>query len=76
MRPAVASIQDAAARARVVDALVSAVGGGDVLGRVAQSAADSARKAADAARASTFDERCRESELNYAARNPHKKQEG
>lgn len=76
MRPAVASIQDAAARARVVDALVSAVGGGDVLGRVAQAAADSARKAADAARASTFEERCRESELNYAARNPHKKQEG
>lgn len=76
MRPAVADIQNPADRARVVDALVSAVGGGELLGRVAQAAADSARKAADAARASTFAERCRESELNYAARNPHKKQEG
>ena len=75
MRPAVAGIQDRAARARVVDALVSAVGGGEVLGQVAQAAADSARKAADAARASTFEERCRESERNYAARNPHKRQE-
>lgn len=75
MRPAVAGIQDTAARARVVDALVSAVGGPGLMGRVAQAAADSARKAADAARASTFEERCRESELNYAARNPHKRQE-
>ena len=46
------------------------------MGQVAQAAADSARKAADAARASTFEERCRESEAAYAARNPHKKQEG
>lgn len=75
MRPAVAGIPDAAARARVVDALVSAVGGPGLMGQVAQAAADSARKAADAARASTFEERCRESELNYAARNPHKRQE-
>lgn len=74
LRPAVAGIQDAAARARVVDALVSAVGGPELLGRAAQAAADSARRAADAARPSTFEERCRESELNYAARNPHKRQ--
>ena len=76
MRPAVADIQNPADRARVVDALVSAVGGGELLGRVAQAAADGARRAADAARASTLAERCRESELNYAARNPHKKKEG
>lgn len=75
MRPAVAGIQDTAARARVVDALVSAVGGPGLMGQVAQTAADSARKAADAARASTFEERCRESEAAYAARNPHKRQE-
>lgn len=75
MRPAVAGIPDAAARARVVDALVSAVGGPGLMGQVAQAAADSARKAADAARASTFEERCRESETAYAARNPHKRQE-
>ena len=75
MRPAVAGIQDTAARARVVDALVSAVGGPGLMGQVAQAAADSARKAADAARASTFEERCRESEAAYAARNPHKRQE-
>lgn len=75
MRPAVAGIQDAAARARVVDALVSAVGGPGLMGQVAQAAADSARKAADAAHASTFEERCRESEAAYAARNPHKRQE-
>lgn len=75
MRPAVAGIQDTAARARVVDALVSAVGGPGLMGQVAQAAADNARKAADAARASTFEERCRESEAAYAARNPHKRQE-
>lgn len=75
MRPAVAGIQDTAARARVVDALVSAMGGPGLMGQVAQAAADNARKAADAARASTFEERCRESEAAYAARNPHKRQE-
>lgn len=75
MRPAVAGIQDTAARARVVDALVSAVGGPGLMGQVAQAAADNARKAADVARASTFEERCRESEAAYAARNPHKRQE-
>lgn len=75
MRPAVASIQDAAARARVVDALVSAVGGQGLMGQVAQAAADSAQAAADTAHASTFEERCRESEVAYAARNPHKRQE-
>lgn len=75
MRPAVAGIPDTAARARVVDALVSAVGGPGLMGQVAQAAADSARKAADAASASTFEERCRESEAAYAARNPHKRQE-
>ena len=75
VRPAVAAIKDEQERSRVVDALLSTIKGPNVMGQVMQAAADNARKAADAAQASTFEERCREAEAAYAARNPHKKTE-
>ena len=46
----------------------------NVMGQVMEAAAANARKAADSAKTSTFEDRCRESEAAYAARNPHKKQ--
>ena len=45
------------------------------MGRVMEAAEANARQAADAAQASAFESRCRESEAAYAARNPHKKKE-
>ena len=75
VRPAVAAIKDEKERSRVVDALLSTIQGPNVMGQVMEAAAANARKAADAARAGTFEERCRASEAAYAARNPHKKKE-
>ena len=75
VRPAVAAIKDEQERSRVVDALISTIKGPNVMGQVMQATAANARKAADAAKASTFEERCREAEAAYAARNPHKKKE-
>ena len=75
VRPAVAAIKDEQERSRVVDALISAIKGPNVMGQVMQATAANARKAADAAKARTFEERCREAEAAYAARNPHKKKE-
>ena len=74
VRPAVAAIKDQQERSRVVDALLSTIQGPNTMGRVMEAAAAHARKAADAAKAPTFEARCRESEAAYAARNPHKKQ--
>ncbi|MBD5153091.1 MAG: DUF2213 domain-containing protein [Oscillibacter sp.] len=75
VRPAVAAIKDEQERSRVVDALISTIKGPNVMGQVMQATAANARKAADAAKASTFEQRCREAEAAYAARNPHKKKE-
>jgi len=75
VRPAVAAIKDEKERSRVVDALLSTIQGPNVMGQVMEAAAANARKAADAAQAGTFEERCRASEAAYAARNPHKKKE-
>ena len=75
VRPAVAAIKDEKERSRVVDALLSTIQGPNVMGQVMEAAAANARKAADAAQAGTFEERCRVSEAAYAARNPHKKKE-
>ena len=75
VRPAVAGIKDEQDRACVVDALLSTIKGPNVMSRVMEAAEANARQAADAAQASTFEVRCRESEAAYAARNPHKKKE-
>lgn len=73
VRPAVAAIEDKAARARVTDALLGAVKGDNAMTAIAQAAYDSAAAAAKNTSRSTFDQICAESEAAYAAMNPHKK---
>ena len=73
VRPAVAAIEDKAARARVTDALLGAVKGDNAMTAIAQAAYDSAAAAAKSTGRSTFDQICAESEAAYAAMNPHKK---
>ena len=72
VRPAVAAIEDKAARARVTDALLGAVKGDNAITAIAQAAYDSAAAAAKSTSRSTFDQICAESEAAYAAMNPHK----
>lgn len=73
VRPAVAAIEDKAARARVTDALLGVVKGDNAMTAIAQAAYDSAAAAAKSTSRSTFDQICAESEAAYAAMNPHKK---
>lgn len=73
VRPAVAAIEDKHARAKVTDALLSAVRGKDVMGEIAKAAQDSAKAAQTSKK--TYETMCADSEANYAARNPHKKKE-
>lgn len=75
VRPAVASIEDRALRAKVTDALLSAVRGEDVMGQIAKAAQDSARAAAEKTGKTNYETMCAESQANYAARNPHSKKE-
>lgn len=75
VRPAVAAIEDKHARAKVTDALLSAVRGKDMMGEIARAAQDSARAAAEKTSKNTYETMCAESEAAYAARNPHKKKE-
>ena len=75
MQPVVASIQDKEVKAKVTDALLSAFRGPDVVGTIAAAAQASARKAADAAGKTSYEQRCADSEAAYAARNPHKRTE-
>ena len=72
VRPAVAAIKDKRERARVVDALMSTVRGGDRMGDIIRAASDSARKAADASRRTSYETICAEAQDAYNARNPHK----
>ena len=76
IRPAVAAIKDTGDRARVVDALVESIKGGEVMDRLNQAAQAGARRAADAAKTTNYDKICAEQQAEYYARNPHKKQEG
>lgn len=77
VRPAVAAIEDKAARAKVTDALLSAVRSKDSMGEIAKAAADSAKANAQSTK-KTYDQICAEAESAYAARNPHtaKREEG
>lgn len=75
VRPAVAAIEDKAARARVTDALLNAVRGGGTLGAITRAAGRNAQKAADAASQSSYEKICADQKAAYDARNPHKKQE-
>lgn len=74
MRPIVASIEDKAVRAQVADAVLSAVQDAGKLAGIDAAAAAGARKAADQA-ATSYEQRCADSQAAYAARNPHKRKE-
>lgn len=70
VRPAVAAISDPGTKARVTDALLSAVRGNG-MEKVVKATTDAAR----APKRQSYDAMCAESEANYAAMNPHKKKE-
>lgn len=72
VRPAVAAIEDRSVRAKVTDALLSAVKGPDEMGTIARAAMDSAQANARKNRKATYEQMCAEAESAYAARNPHK----
>lgn len=74
VRPAVAEIKDKAERARVTDALLSAVRGKDNMAEIARAATDAAKVNAAQTSQTTYDKICADSEAAYAARNPHKKE--
>lgn len=75
VRPAVAAIEDKQTRAKVTDALLSAIQGKDVMGEIAKAALDSAQANAEQIKKTTYDTMCADSEAAYASRNPHKKKE-
>ncbi len=75
VRPVVAGMKDKAERARVTDALLSAVRGNDMAQTIASAAQDSAKANADKARKTTYEQICTDSASAYAERNPHTKKE-
>ena len=75
VRPAVASIQDKQTRAKVTDALLSAIQGKDVMQDIAKAALDSARANAEQTKKTSYEQMCADAESAYAARNPHNKKE-
>ena len=75
VRPIVAAIEDKAVRAQVTDAVLSAIQDPGKLTAIDAAAAASAKKAADQAATTSYEQRCADSEAAYAARNPHKRQE-
>lgn len=75
VRPAVAAIEDKQARAKVTDALLSAIQGKDVMQDIAKAALDSARANAEQTKKTTYEQMCADAESAYAARNPHIKTE-
>lgn len=75
VRPAVAAIEDKQARAKVTDALLSAIQGKDAMPEIVKAAMDSARANAEQTKKTTYEQMCSESAANYAARNPHNKKE-
>ena len=73
VRPAVAEIKDKAERARVTDALLSAVKGPDSMAAIAQAATDAAKANAGKTAENTYEKMCVDSLEAYAALNPHTK---
>lgn len=76
VRPAVAAIEDKQARAKVTDALLSAIQGKDAMPEIVKAAMDSARANAEQTKKTTYEQICADSSAAYAARNPHNKKEG
>lgn len=75
VRPAVASIQDKQTRAKVTDALLSAISGKDAMPEIVKAAMDSAQANAEQTKKTTYEQMCADAESAYAARNPHIKKE-
>ena len=75
VRPAVAGIEDKAVRAKVTDALLSAIQGKDAMPEIVKAAMDSAQANAEQTKKTTYEQMCADSESAYAARNPHIKKE-
>ena len=75
VRPAVAAIEDKKARARVTDALLSAISTGDKMAEITRAAMDSAQANAQKTQKTTYEQICADSSAAYAARNPHNKKE-
>lgn len=74
VRPAVAAIQNRGERAKVTDALLSAVKGNEnKIGDILAAAQDSARRNAETKK--DYDTLCREQKAAYDAFNPHKNKE-
>lgn len=71
-RPHVAQMKDKQEKARMVDSLLSAIKGPNLVGDIMHAAQDSARKAAKDAQRNNFQQVCAAAESAYAARNPHK----
>ena len=76
VRPAVAAIEDKQARAKVTDALLSAIQGKDAMPEIVKAAMDSAQANAQKTQKTTYEQICADSSAAYAARNPHNKKEG
>lgn len=75
VRPAVASIQDRQTRAKVTDALLSAIQSTDAMPGIVQAAMDSAKANANQTGKTSYEQMCADAESAYAARNPHIKKE-
>lgn len=75
VRPAVAAIEDKQTRAKVTDALLSAISGKDAMAEIVKAAMDSARANAEQTKKTTYEQMCADAESAYAARNPHIKKE-
>lgn len=75
VRPAVAAIEDKQARAKVTDALLSAIQGKDAMPGIVKAAMDSAQAKAEQAGKNSYEQICADSAAAYAARNPHMKKE-
>lgn len=75
VRPAVAAIADKQQRAKVTDALLSAVQGKNAMPDIVKAAMDSAQANAHKTSKTTYEQVCAESANAYAARNPHNKKE-
>ena len=75
VRPAVAAIEDKQTRAKVTDALLSAIQGKDAMPDIVKAAMDSARANAEQTKKTTYEQICADSSAAYAARNPHNKKE-
>lgn len=72
-RPAVASIENETERARVTDALLSAIKGDNIMLGILTATQDAAKKSAKAK--TDYSEICTNQQSAYDARNPHKKKE-